>query len=316
MKTMFHLRLAGAFLFLLMSHHAQSQPWLDTTLYPFQSQVVDLPAGQMHYVDEGQGDVLLFVHGTPTWSILYRNFIAAFKGSYRCIAVDHMGFGLSPQAASGAQSSQQHAENLSHFIEALDLHNITLVVHDFGGPIGLGAALQHPDRISRIVLFNSWLWSTANDADALKIDKLVHSRLGRFLYLRMNVSPKLLLKKGFHNKKKLSKQLHRQYLGPFPNKQSREALYAIAQSLVGQSDWYEAQCQQLGKLENKPWLILWGAHDAFFTEAHLARWQERFPEAETVRFEAGHFVQEEQPEAAIEAMKGFLKRKEQHATSN
>lgn len=281
--------------------------WIDRTEYPFEHHYLQLHSGlHYHYVDQGTGDVLLFVHGTPTWSFLYRHFIKVLSGSYRTIAIDHIGFGLSDKPAALKGRPRDHAKNLSEFIEKKNLRNITLVVHDFGGPIGLGAALHHPERIKQIVLFNSWLWETNSNKDAVKIDGIINSFIGRFLYLRMNFSPRVLLKKGFADPGRLSKKTHRHYLMPFPDKTSRLGPYRLAQALVGSSDWYQNQWEQLTVLESKPWLIIWGTEDQFLTTEYLGKWTRRLPHAEVHTLKSGHFVPEEQTESALLAMQNFL----------
>lgn len=284
----------------------QHPAWLDRQQYPFESRSIKLDAGTMHYIDQGEGEVLLFVHGTPVWSFVYRDLLKTFSNQYRVIAIDHIGFGLSEKPEGFKGSPQDHARNLEIFIERLDLRDINLVVHDFGGPIGLGAGIQTPDRIKQVILFNSWLWETSNNEEALKIDKVINSFIGRFLYLRLNFSPRVLLKKAFADRRYLSKDIHRQYIRPFPDKRSRMGLYRIAQSLVGSSDWYEEKWGQLSVLEDKPWLILWGMKDQFITLDYLQRWKERLPSAMVHTFQCGHFVQEEATEQAIRAIRDFI----------
>ena len=280
--------------------------WLDSKLYPFEHRSIQLETGKMHYIDEGKGDTILFVHGTPTWSFLYRNFIKKLSSNYRCIAIDHIGFGLSEKPPSFAGTPQLHAKNLSTFIKKLDLRNITLIVHDFGGPVGLGAGIENAERIKKIVLLNSWLWETKNDEDALKVDRLINGWLGKLLYLNFNFSPKVLLKQGFSDKKKLKKEIHRHYTGPFPNKQSRQSLLRIGESLVGSSDWYQQQWEELDQLITKDWLILWGMKDKFITPGYLDKWKKRIPASTIIEFDCGHFVQEENATEAITAIEKFL----------
>lgn len=288
--------------------HANGQPdWLDTTLYPFESKFIELPEGKMHYIDEGEGDILLFVHGTPTWSFLYREHIKELSKNYRCIAIDHLGFGLSDKPLNFSGSPQAHSKNLNLFIETLGLKKVNLVVHDFGGPIGLSWAIENPEMVNKIVLFNTWLWETKTNEQALKVDKIIRSGLGRFLYLRLNFSPKVLLKKGFTDKRKLTKNIHQHYTNPFPNKDSRQSLLKIGEALVGSSDWYKEQWSNLDQLEGKPILILWGNKDEFITPTYLQKWKNRLPNAKIIEFECGHFVQEEKTEDSIKEIDSFLK---------
>lgn len=284
-----------------------SPSWVDTQLYPFEHKYLRLSAGNMHYVDQGQGEVLLFVHGTPTWSFLFRNHIQALSKHYRCIAIDHLGFGLSQKQASYLGTPEWHAKNLREFIFKLDLQNITLVVHDFGGPIGLSAGMAYAENIKRVVLMNSWLWATKDIQAVQKIDRTLNSWLGRFLYLSLNFSPKVLLKKGFSEPKKLSKAVHQQYIQPFPDKSARETLLRLAQSLLGSSDWYQKQWERLDLLADKPWLILWGTEDPFFSIEYVQKWAARLPDAKIHQWACGHFVPEEKAEETARAIMSFLK---------
>jgi haloalkane dehalogenase len=292
----------------VMSKITLAQPWVDTALYPFESKYLQLETGKMHYVDEGKGETILFIHGTPTWSFLYRDFIRTLSKGYRCIAIDHLGFGLSESPSDSPGTPEWHAQNLSGFIQKMGLRDITLVVHDFGGPIGLAAGSEHPDRIKRVVMFNTWLWATKDRKDVQKIDKLVNGWLGKYLYLNMNFSPKVLLKKGFADKQNLGKAVHNHYTKPFPNKVSRHALLHLAQALAGSSDWYQAQWEQLDWLSSKPCLILWGTEDKFIDTGNFQKWKERFPHARSRSFNCGHFVQEERTEESVKAIAAMMAR--------
>ncbi len=280
--------------------------WVDKNEYPFENKYIELESGTMHFIDEGKGDVVLFVHGTPTWSFLYRDFIKDLSAQFRTLAIDHIGFGLSDKPEEFSGHPRDHAQNLSEFIQKKKLQNITLVVHDFGGPIGLAAALKNPDRIKQVVMFNTWLWETESSQEAQKVNKIINSFLGKVLYLQFNFSPRVLLKKGYSNKKNLPKKIHKQYINPFPNKQSRFALYRIAQALLGASEWYQQQWEQLSILKNKRWLILWGTEDEFFKVDYLKKWEQRLPNAQVQTFNCGHFVQEERTNIAISEIRTFL----------
>ncbi|MEM9329573.1 MAG: alpha/beta hydrolase, partial [Bacteroidota bacterium] len=135
---------------------------------------------------------------------------------------------------------------------------------------------------------------------------MLNSALGRFLYLNMNFSPKVLLKKGFSDKKNLSKEVHKHYLQPFSSKASRLPLLDLGKALVGSSDWYQLQWEQLDALSKKDWLILWGTRDAFITTDYLDKWIARLPHAEIKKFTSGHFVQEEKTSEAVAAIKDFM----------
>jgi haloalkane dehalogenase len=295
------------FILFTMSTSINAQKWLNQSLYPFESRYLQLPEGKMHYLDEGIGETIVFVHGTPAWSFLYRNYIRELSKSHRCIAIDHLGFGLSEKPVDFPGTPEAHAQNLALLLESLDLNQFTLVVHDFGGPIGLSYAIANPEKVERVVMFNTWLWETKNDPAIQKVDRILNSRLGRFLYLRLNFSPKVLLKKAFYDKKKLSKAVHRHYKKPFPDKKSRFGLLNIGKSLLGSSDWYKTQWEQIEMIKDKPFLVLWGMKDAFITEENLQKWERTLGNAEIHRIEAGHFVQEEKFSESLGAIQRFLR---------
>lgn len=290
-----------------MCTQSYAQKWVDSVQYPFKSNYLVTSYGNLHYIDEGEGDVILFVHGTPTWSFLYRNHIKVLSKSYRCVAIDHLGFGLSDKPENFIGTPQSHATILHQAIEQLGLKNITLVVHDFGGPIGLSYAVSNPDNVNSIIMFNTWLWETKNDKDAQKINKILHSKLGNFLYLNTNFSPSVLLKKSFHDKKQLDKQVHKHYKKPFPDKNSRYGLLNIGKSLIGSSDWYDELWSKAEVIKNKPTLILWGDKDDFIKINNLERWKEFLTNKKIYVLESGHFIQEEKTDETIEIITGWLK---------
>ncbi|UTW62391.1 alpha/beta fold hydrolase [bacterium SCSIO 12741] len=287
-------------------HPLKKNSWFNAEEYPFTENYFNTGHGKLHYVDEGQGDPILWIHGTPTWSFLYRDQIRAFRDQYRCIAPDHLGFGLSDKPKEGKLNPEFHAQQLSNLVNDLDLKNITLVVHDFGGPIGWGMALQNPERIKRIVVLNTWLWSTQEDPAVQKIDRLVNSWLGRFLYYKMNFSSRVLLPQGFHDRKKLTSDLKKHYGFPFSKSADRTGPYHLAQALAGSSDWYEEQKQKLGLLKDVPKMLIWGSHDKFLKKEYLDRWKELIPEATIKEVDAGHFLQEEKPENLNRHIREFI----------
>src|SRR5690606_29795852 len=173
--------------------------------------------------------------------------------------------------------------------------------------IGLASGIANHSIISMIFIFNAWLWETKTNKDVVKTDKLINSFIGKFLYFRMNFSPKVLLKKGFNDKSKLTKQIHSQYLSPFPNSESRKSLYSLAKSLLGSSDWYQEQWKKIGILEDKKLLIIWGMKDTFLTPDFLEKWITKFPKATTKELDSGHFIQEEGFSESLNSIEEFLK---------
>lgn len=281
--------------------------WLDTERYPFTPRSFAMDDGRLCYVDEGEGRPILMVHGTPTWSFLWRHFIRGLSDSYRVIAPDLLGFGLSEKPEDADYRPEAQARRLHALIEHLGLENIVLMVHDFGGPIGLSYAVDRPTHVRALILFNTWMWPLDDDSTTRWASRLFGSRLGRFLYRRLNFSPRVLLKSVFGDASKLTPDLHRQYLAPFPDYASRKAPWIYARELIGSSDWYETLWQRRNRLTDTPTLLLWGLRDPAFDESALTRWQRALPHATTQTFpHCGHFVQEETPEQALTAIRTFL----------
>ena len=278
---------------------------IDSNEYPFTSRWHKTPEGAMHYVDEGQGEIILFVHGTPTWSFLYRQQIKNLSSSHRCIAIDHLGFGLSDKPKNAAYKPLDHARRLAEFIDRLELKSITLVVHDFGGPIGLSYAINRPDNVQRLVLFNTWLWSNSHDVDKVKVCKILCSPLGALLYQGLNASPKYLLKLGFANKSVLTKPLHKNYVRPFDSYNSRKSLLVLGRELL--SEWYETLWERRERIASIPMQIIWGTRDVLFKEVDLQRWAAWKNNKRIARLDhVGHFPQEEAPKEVFEIMTRFL----------
>lgn len=280
--------------------------WLDRGLYPFHSRWLDVGPGRMHYVDEGQGPLVVMVHGTPTWSFLYRHLIAKLAKDHRVIAVDNLGFGLSDKPHGWTYRPEDHARNLKALIDRLGLTDITLMVHDFGGPIGLAYAVRHPDNVRALVLFNTWMWSL-QATPAERLSKLMSGPLGRFLYQRLNFSARVLIRAAFGDKRKLTKEVHRHYIAPFGSPAERQGPWVLAKELIGSSDWYEDLWQRRERITAKPALLLWGMKDPAFGDAVLERWKAAFASPRVVRFPAaGHFVQEEAPQEVGGAVRTFF----------
>jgi haloalkane dehalogenase len=259
----------------------------------------------MHYVDEGQGRPLVMVHGTPTWSFLYRYLIKNLSAEFRVVAPDHLGFGLSEKPESWSYRPQDHARNLKALIEHLDLKDIVLVVHDFGGPIGISYALDHPENVRALVISNTFLWSLKGDPSFERANRLFNNAVGRWLYLRQNFSAKIIVRSAWGKHRPLTPEIHRQYQLALPDAVSRLGTWQFVQSLLGESDWYESLWAKRDCIAEKPALLLWGMQDFAFKEKELARWKDLFPQARAVTFpKVGHFVPDEAgPETVDEILK-------------
>ena len=281
---------------------------IDRTAYPFVPHYLDLDGARMHYVYAGQGAPLLFVHGTPTWSFEWRHLITALAPTWRCIAPDHRGFGLSDRPRAFPYTPAAHATNLARFVDALGLDDLTLVVHDYGGPIGLPIALSQPQRVTRLVILNSWMWSFRSDRRMVRTARLAVRRLGRVLYRQANLSLRVLTPLAYADRRKLTPTIYQHYLARFPDPWSRGAvLWPLAQALLGSSAFFDALWQRRDRLRNHPALVLWGMRDPAFPPYMLARWREILPQAPVVELaSAGHWPHEEAPEGVIAELQQFL----------
>lgn len=283
--------------------------WLDVSEYPFYSNFFPINGFKLHYLDEGQGETILFVHGTPSWSFDFRNIIKKLKTDFRCVAIDHIGFGLSDKPEHYDYSTQNHSKTLETFVLDKKFENITLVVHDFGGPIGLNFARQHSGKVKNLVILNSWLWSNKNAPDFVKLTKMLKSPLLPFLYRYLNFSPRFILPRSF-GEKKLPKRLLKQYTKPFADKTQRNGALAFVKSLLNDQDWFEELWNNRHTIADKPALFIWGMKDPVIKPYNLDKFISGFTNSKTVKLEtSGHFPQEEQPEQVTKAIFEFLKEK-------
>ena len=280
--------------------------WLDRREFPFESRFHETAVGRMHYVDEGRGDPIVFVHGVPTWSFLFRKLIAGLSDGHRCVAMDHLGFGLSDKPGSYSYEPQLLADNVEGLLGSLDLEPCTLVVHDWGGPLGLPYAIRHPDRVRRIVLFNTWLWSAAGLRTRV-LASLLAGPLFAWAEQRHNASTRLFIPQVMGGRARLTPAIHRQYLEPLAAEGDRKAVLALARAIRDAGPWLDVLWQQISVISGLPALIAWGMRDPVFTAADLARWRGVFDRCEVHRYETvGHFPPEEAGEELCTTIEAFI----------
>lgn len=282
--------------------------WVDRRAYPFAHRSVETSAGRLHYIEEGEGPPILLVHGTPSWSFEYRHLVDGLRSRRRVIAPDHLGFGLSDRPAAFAYSPEAHARILREFVSALDLEDLTIVLHDFGGPIGLPLALDDgARRVSRVVLINTWAWPFG-DPNMRRVARLMGGRLGRWLYRYANFSLRVLMPSSYADRGRLTPAIHKQYLAPFRDRRARVlVLHALARALEESREFYAQLANRLDRLSETPVLIVWGMRDRAFPPAVLDEWRRRVPHATVATLpDAGHWPQEEAPEAVLSALRDWL----------
>ena len=281
--------------------------WVDTQEYPFPKKTIVLEMGKMHYVDEGSGEPIVMVHGNPTWSFLYRHLIKGLSANYRCIAIDHIGFGLSDKPRDESYLPQEHAQNLAALITKLNLKNVTLVVHDWGGPIGLSYAVHYPANVKRIVLMNSWMWPVKGDSHYEQFSHFMGGPIGQFLIKRFNFFVRVVMKRAYGDKTKWTEAIRQQYLMPFDSPHERKGCWTFAKQVLAANDWLTALWDKSDNIKSKPTLILWGKKDIAFRKKELERWKELFTDRDVILFDqVGHFVPEEQGIVLCPLVQNFL----------
>ncbi len=193
--------------------------------FPFAPRYLTVNGFPMHFVDEGKGDPVLFVHGDPTWGYLWRRFVPALATRHRCVVADQMGMGKSgiPQDLDRYRL-RHHVANLESLLLQLDLRDLTLVLHDWGGPVGLGVAIRHRPRIRRLVLMNTWAFAPWPGGPLPRLLEIIRSPRGEHFVLKKNGYVEAALRAGSARPENLAAAAIAAYLAPFPTPESRLAL--------------------------------------------------------------------------------------------
>ncbi len=282
--------------------------------FPFAPHYCSVNGFEMHYVDEGSGEPIVMLHGDPTWGYLYRAFISALSRHHHCIVPDHMGMGKSgvPEKPYPYRL-QHHIANLEALLLHLDLHNITLVVHDWGGPVGLGSAIRHPQRIKRLVLLNTWAFAPWPGGPFPRLLEIIRSERGENFVLKRNGYVEPALMGTTHRTENLTPTVMEAYKAPYPTPETRTALLCWSRDIpVQASDPSYADMKRieeaLPQFRDLPILIVWGMQDPVLPPSVLQMWQELYPRAITHEIEdASHFLQEDAPERVVGYIDDFLK---------
>ncbi len=267
----------------------------------------------MHYVDEGSGEPLVMLHGDPTWGYLFRHFIPPLARGARCIVPDQMGMGKSGIPADPARYHlREHIDNLESLLLHLDLRDITLVLHDWGGPVGLGFATRHPTRIKRLVLLNTWAFAAWPGGPFPRLVELIRSARGEAFVLKRNGYLEPAIVGSTHHPEHLTETVLAAYRAPYPTPESRLAMLCWSRDIpVSETDASYAEMQRiedgLSQFAHIPVLLIWGMHDPVLPPTVLRRWQAIYPHATTYEMEdASHFLQEDAPDQIIGWIETFL----------
>lgn len=281
-------------------------------LYPFQSHFLDLEGARYHYVDEGRGEPVVMVHGNPTWSFYYRRLIGDLRENYRVIAPDHVGCGLSDKPQRYDYTLARHIANLEALLERLGLKKITLVVHDWGGPIGMGYAVRHPDRVARLVIFNTVAFWSPEIPWFLRLCRL--PLFGAVAVRGLNLFAGVAAVVACRHRERMTEEVKAGYLSPYNSYANRVAILRFVQDIpvhAGHPTFSVLQAIEngLAQFRGRPMIIMWGGRDPVFTKRLLKSWRERFPAAIVKEIDdAGHYVVEDAYERIIPWLREFLEK--------
>jgi haloalkane dehalogenase len=270
---------------------------------------MELPGGSaMAYADEGSGPAVIFVHGSAGWSFEWRRQIGALTGSHRCIAPDHIGFGLSDKPQQYPYTLAQHTENLRHLLATLGVQKAHWVLSDFGGPIAAPLMLEAPGLVLSVTATNTWLWRWDHaKAGAEKQLHWANNGVMRMLNRRWNFEVDVMMRWVWGKAAPLRREIFAHYRAPFNQRKHREGLVGFLRAIATEQETYHSFWKQRELLESVPALLIWGGLDRLITLEHFACLQRFFPRHQTLFLErTGHFPQEESAEAVTGALQAFL----------
>lgn len=271
-------------------------------LFPFESRWFESSAGRMHYVDEGSGQPILMLHGNPTWSFLYRKAIAGLRDGFRCVAPDYPGFGLSARPSGYGYTPAEHAAVVTELVEALDLRDVIVMGHDWGGPIGTSVAAADPDRVSGLVLGNTWFWPP--DRPFRAFSRVMSSPPLQWAILERNFFVERMIP--FATNRKLSEAEMDHYRAVQPTPQARVGVAEFPRQIVAAGDWLgELERSVRIRLGDKRTLITWPMRDTAFPAARLLpRMRATFADVEVVELpNAKHYFVEDAPDEVVAAVR-------------
>ena len=277
--------------------------------YPFAPQsVVTAEGHRLSYVDEGRGPAVVMAHGNPSWSYLYRNLVSALRHDHRCIAPDHLGCGFSDKPQDWPYRLSGHIDNFSRLLDQLRVERCVLVVHDWGGAIGMGWAGRHPERVAGLIVLNTAAFRSRRMPLRIALCRL--PLLGELLVRGLNgfAWPATFMAV----RKKMRPEVKAGFLAPYNSWASRVAVSRFVQDIPLKPDhpsWQELVKVEEGleKLRDKPMLICWGGRDFCFHDDFYKEWRQRFPAAQSFYFpNAGHYVLEDALPEILAVLPHFL----------
>lgn len=275
--------------------------WFDTSLLPYDSHWVDIDGHSVHYLDVGTGPTLLMLHGNPTWSFLYRRLIAGLSDRFRCVAPDLPGFGLSEAAAGYGFTAAEHSAVIGRFVSELGLTGVTPVMQDWGGPIGLGAAVADPDRYAGLIIGNTWGWPAP--MRIRPFSEIMGGLTGGLTSQRLNLFVRVMIPMGIR-RRSLTKAEMTMYAGPFPTVESRRPVRVFPREIFAAKPFLQQIEAGLPRLADLPTLLLWADRDVAFKDAERRRWQQLLGNrTDHTLTGAGHYWQDDAGEEAVEVIR-------------
>ena len=278
----------------------------DPRLFPFESHWwdADVPdagfSGRVHYIDEGSGPPILFIHGNPTWSFLWRGIVIRLRKRFRCIALDLPGFGLSQGPDGQALRPEEHADVVAAFVRRLDLHDLIVAGQDWGGPIGLRVACDEPDRLRGLVMGNTFYWPLDSVRHKAFSYAMSTAPAQKAIVHRNLFAEKILPQAVLHP---LADEVLAQYRDALASPSRRHGAARFPRELVRSSGWLRDLAEDVPRiLGNVPLLLAWGVRDIAFPPDMMDRFREDFRLVKVSRLEAKHFIQEDCPAEISEAI--------------
>lgn len=274
----------------------------DPELYPFTSRWFDSSRGRVHYIDEGTGPVIVFFHGNPTWSFLYRNIIAGLRDRFRCIAPDYLGFGLSERPSGFTYRIDEHVSVMGELVDHLELDRYLSMGQDWGGPISMAVGTDRADRVRGVVLGNTWFWPTS-ELSTKVFSVVMGSPPMQWAITKRNFFVERMIPAGTSTS--LDDAVMEHYRGVQPTPQDRAGVARMPKEILAARPLLERLSRDVPtKLGSKPALFVWGMKDfAFRPGPNLPRLREAFPDHVVVELaEANHFMQEDAPGQIAEAI--------------
>lgn len=285
-------------------------------VYPFADHWLDICGLTLHYVDEGTGPILLFFHGNPTWSLLYRNIIPALSGEFRCICVDYPGYGFSERPPREVYDylPETHSVLMERVVDELGLTDLVTFHQDWGGPIGLGLAGRRPELIRKLVIGNTWAFRIDQDP-RFELTKNFSTTMGapenrdnviEHNYFLEMATP--LLRQGQDRRDPaLGDAVAAAYNAPWAKPAWRYPTWIAPNQIAAGVDFISQVEAGLANLRHVPTLFFWGEQDPVCSPALYPRFAELLPKHRYVPLpDASHFIQEDEPDRIVEEMRAFL----------